>query len=405
MKFNLIKNTKFFSSSYQVLCLSCIFILVFNEVFSVSFLDVSIIKHFARNLCYLFAAINLILFIKEKNYFITYFALASLFIGIMCKNFSTSNEILQFSLLLLAFSKVNFNKAVFVFIITVGVCTLVIATCASFQLIDENIYSLRDENIRNAFGFRHPNCIGAIIFFLIMSIWVYLKDTIKNNVIILITLLLASCIIVEFIDSRTPLYLSLAASLIIAFLVLAKKFGIIGRFFSILAYNVVSKWLLRSTFILLCVIAFLLGYFYTQDSEIFVYFNDLSSGRLALSHNAIMNLPITLFGQDLNLSDLDTFGISSAHSVSYQHLDSFYLSVLYYPGILSLFVYILAYDVIMKKAVLIRDKKLIVTMFLFALYGISESVFNKICFDIFIFLAFAYQYRKLPTNSIVSRDE
>ena len=130
MKFNLIKNTKFFSSSYQVLCLSCIFILVFNEVFSVSFLDVSIIKHFARNLCYLFAAINLILFIKEKNYFITYFALASLFIGIMCKNFSTSNEILQFSLLLLAFSKVNFNKAVFVFIITVGVCTLVIATCA-----------------------------------------------------------------------------------------------------------------------------------------------------------------------------------------------------------------------------------------------------------------------------------
>ena len=118
-----------------------------------------------------------------------------------------------------------------------------------------------------------------------------------------------------------------------------------------------------------------------------------------------MNLPITVFGQDLNLSDLDTFGISSAQSVSYKHLDSFYLSVLYNLGILSLFVYILAYDVIMKKAVLNRDKKLIVTMILFALYGISESVFNKICFDIFIFLAFAYQYRKLPTNSIVSRDE
>ena len=396
MNFNFIKNTAIYNSAYQFLCFGCIVVLVFNKVFSTSFLDASLLRHFVRTICYVLAVANLVVFIKEKNYKICLIFLSCLLVGILCKKFSSSNELLQFAIFTFAFSKVNFRKAVFIFVLTVSVSILIIMASSCLDLLDENLSFFRDDKVRNAFGFRHPNFLGGLIFFLIMTVWTYCKKNLKNDLLFILTLIIASCFIGTFVDSRTAQYMCIFASIIIACSIVLNKLIKNELFFS----SSLVKWLLRSSFLVIALISFDLGYLYSKESPFFVFLDELLSGRLHLVNNAIMNFSITPFGQVLKLSDLDPFGVTSASSVSYQHLDSLYMAVLYNWGFVSLLVYALIYDMLMKKAIYNHDKKLIVTLICFAIYGISEHFFYLICFDIFIYLVFAYQnkYTDKVTN-------
>lgn len=395
MNFNFLKNTAFYSSVYQFLCLGCIFVLVFNKVFSISFLDVSILRHFVRSLCYVLAVLNLVVFIREKNYRICLIFLSCLLVGILCKKFSSSNDLLQLALFSFAFAKVNFRKAIFVFILTVSVTVLIIVLSSCLDLIDEILYTFRDNEIRNAFGFRHPNALGAIIFFLIMTVWTYCKNSTKNNLLIILALIFASFFIGSFVDSRTAQYMCILASAIILGVVVLTKFIKEERIFS----NSIIKCLLRSSFLIIALISFDLGYLYSKDSPFFVFLNELLSGRLHLANNAIMNFAITPFGQILKLSDLDVYNLSSSSSTHYQLLDSFYLSVLYNWGFASLLVFVFIFDMLMKKAIIRHNSKLVITLICFAIYGITEYVYYLICFNIFIYLALAYQNQNIDKDS------
>ena len=395
MNFNFIKNTAFYNSAYQFLCLGCIFVLVFNKVFSTSFLDASLLRHFVRTICYVLAVANLVVFIKEKNYKICLIFLLCLLVGILCKKFSTSNELLHFAIFTFAFSKVNFRKAVFIFVLTVSVSILIIMASSCLDLLDENLSSFRDDKVRNAFGFRHPNFLGGLIFFLIMTVWTYCKKNLKNDLLFILTLIIASCFIGTFVDSRTAQYMCIFASIIITSTIALNKLLQKELFFS----SSLVKWLLRSSFLVIALITFDLGYLYSNDSQIFVFINDLLSGRLSLSKNAIINFSITPFGQVLKLSDLDSIGIEYSASVSYQVLDSFYMSVIFNYGILGLLIYCFMYDLIMKKAIINRDKKLIITLFCFAIYGISESFVGVICFNIFLYLSLSYHSQRENIDS------
>lgn len=395
MSLNFIKNTAFYSSAYQFLCLGCIFVLVFNKVFSTSFLDVSLLRHFVRTICYVLAAVNLVVFIKEKNYKICLIFLSCLFVGFLCKQFSSSNQILYFCLFTFAFAKVNYRKAVFVFIITVSICILTIVTTSCLELLNAYSFRFRDGELRNAFGFRHPNALGGIVFFLIMTIWTYSKNCLKNDLLFILILIIASCFIGTFVDSRTAQYMCIFASIIITSTIALNKLLQKELFFS----SSLVKWLLRSSFLVIALITFELGYLYSNDSQIFVFINDLLSGRLSLSKNAIINFSITPFGQVLKLSDLDSIGIEYSASVSYQVLDSFYMSVIFNYGIVGLLIYCFMYDLIMKKAIINRDKKLIITLFCFAIYGISESFVGVICFNIFLYLSLSYHSQRENIDS------
>ena len=111
MKLFLDNCSNYYKFVYQLICLFCLSVLVTNKLLSLTFLEISLLNHFARTLCYIFAFINLCLFLKEKNYKVSLIFMLFAVIGLLCKKSSSSSELLQFSLLVLAFSRLKFEKA------------------------------------------------------------------------------------------------------------------------------------------------------------------------------------------------------------------------------------------------------------------------------------------------------
>lgn len=390
MKLFLDNCSNYYKFVYQLICLFCLSVLVTNKLLSLTFLEISLLNHFARTLCYIFAFINLCLFLKEKNYKISLIFMLFAVIGLLCKKSSSSSELLQFSLLVFAFSRLKFEKALQVFICTIAVLMITVITSSLLELLDKTNYTFRNGEIRNAFGFTHPNVLGCVLFFLIMSSWAYVKDSFTNNIKIIILLLLTSFFIKYAIDSRTSQYMCLFASFLILISILVSK----KNFFS---SNIVNS-LYKIAFILVFLLNFLLAYFYNSESSFFEYLNNSLSNRLYLYNNAINNLSFTWFGQKLVLYDLDPFSLTSASSAKYQVIDSFYLAFLYNKGLFSIVVYGICYYLLIKKSIEIQNPKIVVVMFCFAIYGITEQYFYLICTNIFIYLVFAFQNKKNRVN-------
>ena len=113
-------QTKYLTINQFLACF-CLFIIIFNKVFAFTQIDVNILRHLAKNLCYLFVALNLIVFIKEKNFLIVILSVLFLIVGVLNKKYSQQADVLQYSILVIAFSKLNFKLAIKTFLLTVGI--------------------------------------------------------------------------------------------------------------------------------------------------------------------------------------------------------------------------------------------------------------------------------------------
>ena len=316
-----------------------------------------------------------------------------MFIGLLVKYFSSSSVILFFVSFTLAFSRLNYKYAVYVFIASIFTFTLITFAFFFLELFDEIIYMMRDDSIRETFGFRHPNALGATLFFFCLTVWCACKTHIQNFVAIIINII---CILfLQYcVDSRTAQHV-LCLLLFVALLYEVAK---IYKFQEDKIFaNVVVKNLLINSFFLFSIFFILLVIFYTPSINFYSTLNELFSNRLYLCHNAFDKFDLTLFGQKLVLSDNDPFHLSSASAVKFMALDPFCISVLFRNGIVSLVFFALCFALISKKAITHKEYKIAIALTMISLYGLMENMIATISYDIFIFMGMM-SFSKVAVN-------
>ena len=256
------------------------------------------------------------------------------------------------------------------------------------DLSNNQFFGVRDGVLRQAFGFRHSNFLGGMIFFFTMTLWTYTKDKLLNNMLC-IALLIAEYLFIEhYIDSRTAQVMCLLASLmIVGYIILkSKQFNLsstlLPKTASILAVNFI---------LIFAVVHIFVVYLYSPNSEFFVALDNLFSSRISLQNNSLQNFSISMFGDFAyaRLVDTDPLFLNTVSSRSYNLLDSFYFYVLYRWGLMSLLVFLISTVLISWKALKHGQYKILIALICFSIYAINENFYFMICYNIFIYMCFS----------------
>lgn len=390
---NFASKSRQWSEFYNFITYVLLFIVISNRLLSSVYLELNFAKHLFQNLTGLFALINLIIFIKQKQYHYVYIALIALILGALVKIYSTSSVILFFVSFTLAFARLNYKYSMGVFIAAILTFTLATFSFFYLELFDELLYMMRGDSLRETFGFRHPNALGAVSFFLCLTFWCLCNKHIYNLVAIAFSLVIL-VFLQKYVDSRTAQHM-LCVLLLLAVvyeLALCLKFNE-DRFFA----NFIVKNLLVYSFLLLAIAFIIFVIFFNTESSFYVLLDKLFSSRLSLCHTAFNSLDITLFGQKLILSDEDPFSLSSASAVKYLVLDPFCVSVLFRNGLVSLVFFIFCFALISKKALSNKEYKIALALTLISIYGLMENMIATISYDIFIFMGMM-SFSKVAVN-------
>ena len=227
--------------------------------------------------------------------------------------------------------------------------------------------------IRNSFGFIYPTDFASHCFYLFIA-WGYI---LRKRLIVLRTLvgLSLSFFIIKFCDARLNALSVLLATVIFILMYVTKerKFKIYG----ILPYSAA----------IFSFIMFYLTYFFTWSSPLFVSLNNLFSMRLFLGKNAIDTYDIHLFGT--TGVKFIGYGGTTESVYSYNYVDSSYIQMLFYYGVVPVVLLVLIYVIASKR---IYKQGMFLFLALLSLITVNcmiEAFWVRPGYNIFMFALFA----------------
>ena len=381
---------------YQYIACFCLFVFITNKVFALTYLDYNILRHLAKNLCYLFAIFNLLIFIKEKKIYIDSLSFLFLIIGFFNKKYTQQTDVLVYTILVIAFAKMKVNLALKTYLFTVGFLLISIILFSILDLSEDHFFGIREGVIRQAFGFKHANYLGGLIFFYTMILWTSLNDKIFNN-LLCIALFVGEYLFIEhYIDSRSAQTMCIIAIITV---LLYSAYPLYSDKFNNKILRTITKFITVNFILFSASINIFVVYIYSLNCEFGNYLNELLSTRLSLQNNALNNFNVSLFGDFLyaRIADVDPFSLGSVSAVKYNYLDSFYFYVLYRWGLCSLLVFLISTLLIALNSFKAHQYKINIALICFSIYAISESFYFMLCYNIFIYLCF--------TNFTKSKDK
>ncbi len=230
--------------------------------------------------------------------------------------------------------------------------------------------------IRNSFGFIYPTDFASHCFYLFIA-WGYI---LRKRLIVLRTLvgLSLSFFIIKFCDARLNALSVLLATVIFILMYVTKerKFKIYG----ILPYSAA----------IFSFIMFYLTYFFTWSSPLFVSLNNLFSMRLFLGKNAIDTYDIHLFGT--TGVKFIGYGGTTESVYSYNYVDSSYIQMLFYYGLIPVVLLVLIYVFASKKVYKQKKFLFLALLSLITINCMIEAFWIRPGYNIFMFTIFANLY-------------
>lgn len=185
-----------------------LFILIMWLIFNFNiwtFISIEYSNHLynlVKKLSFVSVFINYACFLLYKNYLKALLVASFIAVGLIVYKTMGNNLIISNVLICIAISNLNAKKIVAVFLITIGLlfCTTLLLNL--LELNDKTFIGFRDVDFRYSFGFGHANCIGAMLFFYMLTLWSFLKT--KLSYLYCFTLFICSYIfLIKYVDSRT----------------------------------------------------------------------------------------------------------------------------------------------------------------------------------------------------------
>ena len=333
-------------------------------------LPVVLLICFSLLLCFRF------IYIKKFTFFYILTAILLLLTSLIVFMHTGGTNFLLYSLLILLLYNAEIDVILRTYVIVSGTIVLVIFLFSNLGVIPNLQFAqIRSSGlvIRNSFGFIYPTDFASHCFYLFIA-WGYL---LREKFIVLRTLVGISLafFIIKFCDARLNALSILVATIIFIVMYLTKERKFI--IYRILPYFAAIFSLLM----------FYLSYFFTWSSSLFVSLNNLFSMRLFLGKNAINTYGLHLFGA--TGVKFIGYGGTTESVYSYNYVDSSYIQMLFYygvvPVVLLVFIYVLASIKIYKKGkFLFLDLLFFISIiFMFEVFWIRPG------YNIFIFTLFA----------------
>lgn len=230
--------------------------------------------------------------------------------------------------------------------------------------------------VRNSFGFIYPTDFASHCFYLFIA-WGYL---LREKYIFIRTIvgLSLAFFILKFCDARLNALSVLAATLIFIIMYYTKEREF--KVYSIMPYFA----LIFSTFM------FYVSYFFTWSSSFYVNLNNLFSMRLFLGKNALDTYGLPLFGK-AGVKFIGYGGTTeSVHS--YNYVDSSYIQMLFYYGLIPVVLLVLIYVFASKKVHKQKKYLFLALLSLITINCMIEAFWIRPGYNIFMFTIFANLY-------------
>lgn len=270
----------------------------------------------------------------------------------------TENFVLLKLILIIIVSKdVSFDKRIsFDMKLRIVFCILMILF---YNLgIAEDVTALFDDKIRHSLGFSNPNVLGMHIFILCID-FLYLK----RNTLTFSNILF--CIILLFLSN----YYSGSRTVFIILIFVIFMFLLYKHRKQFFANNFIKLLIVNSPFILAIVV--LIAYnLYINNNPIGIAINKALSGRLLNIAFFSENYPINLFGNNIAIAN--------------KSLDTAIAYALYAFGVTGALLYMFGFKILFKKLYSIKNYPLLIIMFVFIIYGLSEKLWLFADCNIFI---------------------
>lgn len=228
------------------------------------------------------------------------------------------------------------------------------------------VYFVRDDIVRIAYGFNHPNTLG---YFLLVSFFeaVYLISD-KLNIKKVLVIFLLSGIVFYFTNkagSRTSI------QCLTIFLVLFIIKYLFNKFFKFRKKKLKkSNAVLYLLFLIFTLFSFVCTIMYKNNNSLMIYINDLLSDRLYLQNMFVSLYDINLFGNKINY---------------FSTLDNSYIRIVLNFGIFGWILYYYIFNLNFKFS--IKDKNssyLTIILFVLLIYGVMEFYIIRPALNIFL---------------------
>lgn len=143
--------------------------------------------------------------------------------------------------------------------------------------------------------------------------------------------------------------------------------------------------LMALSFIICSSVSILLTKFYNPQNVFFQKLNSLLSTRLSLGKSGLEKYGVTLFG-----SPFELIGTNYIVKEGYNFIDSSYVLIMLRYGVLVLILLIVAFTLLSFKAVRLKNRGLLIALFVIAFQCMIEHHFLEINYNIFLLLPFSF---------------
>lgn len=269
-------------------------------------------------------------------------------------------------------------KKVFKVYIAIAPCVLALAAfCATRKMIPSTI--IEGERQRYALGYTYVSFASHIVLFLTLS---YIAIRKRIHIWELAILGIANYVIYQFTDTRVSFYIAvliLGLTLICRTIpeYMDKQITIrnqkVSRVFQVLFAAVPGT---------ICIVSYLLHWFYDENSQLWVMLNNWLSTRLALGHQALLHMQHTLFGQEIVWKEV----AKAIGDGNYFYVDNFYMHYELKQGIIYLLLILIGYTCVMWKAYEKKNVGIILGMIGILLFGIMDPETADLRFQPFVLL-------------------
>ena len=279
---------------------------------------------------------------------------------------------LVYSMLLVLLVNVDMKVVLRNYVIVAGILVVGVFLLSLVGMVPNLQYN-RAGVIRNSFGFIYPTDFASHCFYLFLAISYLLKDKFIWTRSLFGVLL--SAFIIKYCDARLNALSILLATVIFIYFYYSN--GKKLKIFALLPYSAV---------IFASVVTYL-SYKFSWSNPFLVSVNKLITGRLALGRNAFDTFGVHLFGTR-NVQFIGSGGKTES-VIGYNYVDSSYIQMLFYYGVVPVVLLVLIYVLASKR---IYKQGMFLFLALLSLITINcmiEAFWIRPGYNIFIFTLFA----------------
>lgn len=273
----------------------------------------------------------------------------------------------KLSIVIIAAKDADFHKFVKVFAIIKGTAVMLTLLLWRIGILGALYYQDDKVGYYNTYGFCHRNVLGANVAILCLA-WFYLRyRRLKIQDVIIWSAVAA--IFYKLAASRT--------SLLIMILTIAGVYLFQKKEQLIMNYPKTRRILLWGfvSIIFLCIICTI---FYVRYNFFWEIIDKLFTKRIRFAHYCFKEYGLSFFGQRIPF-------VSSIQAqngdIDKLILDNAYMRALLYYGIIPGALYLVSYFKALEMSFLEKDCALVVSLVIFAVYGLSEGYMLDICYQ------------------------